>query len=168
MPTHREMLQRKGAPYQVWGPLPWSLGSRCTSLLVSFLAEGTVLSQPPQRGSSAQETLLCWGAGCKHSLPPALPRCRSKVAHTSSTAKPRRKGVEAEKKGTGWLGWVRPPETQAWFADAAISCYQFPVTLAACRAVHGELRYRCAIRVLPRTDYVTDKWAQSNSQLLTE
>lgn len=141
---YREMLQCKEALYQECkGSWPQS-GSRCTSVLMFFLDEGILLSQPTKSNSSSQAPLFCWEEGSKHKLPPTLPHCQSKVPCTSSTAcRPKRKAVRAEKRGTGWLGWVRSPKAQAWFTNAAISRYQFPITLAVCRAVRGKLQYGC-------------------------
>lgn len=96
------------------GSLPWSQRCPCTCVLTPSPTEGTVVSQTPWCYSSAQAPLFCWGGGYEQGSPPALPRCPSKVANTSiATCGPRRKGVETENRGTGWLGWVKRPKAQA-------------------------------------------------------
>lgn len=128
------MLPCKGArhreckdPWPEVGGLTTHLSSRPSPLRGRY-------SRSPH-GPTALLGYRCF-VGWGHRLPPALPRCRSKVAYASSVAcGPRRKGVGAEKRGVGWLGWVRPPRARARFADAAASRYRF----LGSRAAHGWL-----------------------------
>ncbi|XP_009881998.1 PREDICTED: protein Wnt-16 [Charadrius vociferus] len=64
---------------------------------------------------------------------------------SSGARRTRRKGSGQRKEARdGWVGSGLPRHKPV-FADAAVLRYQFPVTLAACGAAHGELRYSCAI-----------------------
>lgn len=124
------MLPCKGARHQECKD-PWPEVGGLTTHLSScpFPLRGRSSRSPP--GATALLGHCCF-VGWERRLPPALPRCRSKAAYASGVAcGPRRKGVGAEKRGVGWLGWVRPPGARARFAGAAASRSGFPGSRAA-------------------------------------
>lgn len=59
MPWQRDAALWGSTAPRAWGPLPRSPGTHCTSLLMSLLTAGTVLSQPLWCNGSAWVPLFC-------------------------------------------------------------------------------------------------------------
>lgn len=158
------MLQCKGTLYQEWkdtSPEVWGLTAHLASC--PFSLRVWYSHSPPHCNSSARAPLLCQGVGQDHGLSPALPCCQSKQRCPWD----KEEGIGAEERGTGWLGWVRPPKAQTWFCR----CCSITLSISSNPGSVRSRARRTAIQLCYRgiaPHSVTDKRAHSKSQLPTE